>query len=84
MICSGGLQYGSVRRHLILEVPGLGTTPPPEASILTGNGEFTLPGFTGSAVSSLKITVNHYIALKTLVLNDYAGSLVDILDMKMV
>jgi hypothetical protein len=50
---------------------------------VTGNGDYSLPGFSGSAVSSLEVTVNHYIALKALVLNDYDGSLVDILDVRM-
>ena len=50
---------------------------------VTGHGGFTLPGFTGSAVSSLDIRIDDYIALKTMVLNDYDGSLVDILDVKM-
>ncbi|MCI5192069.1 MAG: DUF4469 domain-containing protein [Candidatus Electrothrix sp. AU1_5] len=50
---------------------------------VTGNGEYSLPGFTGSAVSNLDITVNDYAALKTMVLNDYDGSLVDILDVQM-
>lgn len=48
----------------------------------TGNGEFVLPGFSGSAVSSLSIRVDNYAALKTLVSNDYNGRLVDILDVK--
>ncbi len=39
--------------------------------------------FSGSAVSSLTIKVNNYAALKTLVVNDYDGRLVDILDVKM-
>ncbi|WP_446008491.1 DUF4469 domain-containing protein [Candidatus Electrothrix sp.] len=50
---------------------------------VTGNGVYILPGFTGSAVSSLDIRVDDYTALKTMVLNDYAGSLVDILDVRM-
>ncbi|TAA75968.1 MAG: hypothetical protein CDV28_10290 [Candidatus Electronema aureum] len=49
----------------------------------TGNGEFVLPGFSGSAVSSLSIKVNNYAALKTLVVNEYDGRLVDVLDVKM-
>src|SRR5512133_47126 len=44
----------------------------------TGNGEFVLPGFSGSAVSSLSIKVNNYAALKTLVVNEYDGRLVDV------
>ena len=49
----------------------------------TGNGEFVLPGFSGSTVSSLSIRVDNYPALKTLVVNDYNGRLVDVLDVKM-
>ncbi|WP_339135038.1 MAG: DUF4469 domain-containing protein [Candidatus Electrothrix sp. GW3-4] len=51
---------------------------------VTGNGDYTLSRFAGSAVSSLAITVNDYAALKTMVLNEYDGSLVDILDVKIV
>ncbi|CAK8717169.1 DUF4469 domain-containing protein [Candidatus Electronema halotolerans] len=49
----------------------------------TGNGEFVLPGFSGSTVSSLSIRVDNYPALKTLVVNDYDGRLVDVLDLQM-
>jgi len=49
---------------------------------VTANGEFTLPGFAGSAVSSLKIKVNNYAALRTMIRNDYDGRLVDILDLQ--
>ena len=49
----------------------------------TGNGEFVLPGFSGSTVSSLSIRVDDYPALKTLVVNDYDGRLVDVLDLQM-
>jgi hypothetical protein len=48
----------------------------------TGNGAFVLPGFSGSAVSSLSIRVDNYPALKTLVSNDYDGRLVDVLDVR--
>ena len=50
---------------------------------VTGNGDYSLPGFSESSVSSLEIAVNDYAALKTMVLNDYDGSLVDILDVRM-
>ncbi len=53
----------------------------PEASV-TANGDCTLQGFSGSAVSSLEISVNDYAALKTLIRNSYAGRLVDILDVR--
>jgi hypothetical protein len=47
---------------------------------VTANGEFTLLGFAGSAVTALKIKVNNYNALKTMIRNDYDSRLVDILD----
>jgi hypothetical protein len=34
-------------------------------------------------VSTLAFTINNYAALKTLVINDYAGRLVDVLDVQM-
>ncbi|MGX9728244.1 MAG: hypothetical protein ACTFAK_13290 [Candidatus Electronema sp. VV] len=46
------------------------------------NGSFTLQGFSGSAVSSLTITVNDYASLKKLVHDQYSGRLADILDVK--
>lgn len=42
-----------------------------------------MPDFTGSAVSSLSITVNEYDALWEMIRNDYNGRLVDILDVAM-
>jgi hypothetical protein len=50
--------------------------------LVTQNGDFTLPGFTGSAVSSLNITVNDYAALWELIRNSYSGRLVDVLDVQ--
>ena len=47
---------------------------------VTAKGEYTLTGFSGSAVSSLDITVNEYDALKAMVRHDYDGRLMDILD----
>ena len=47
---------------------------------VTGNGPFSIPGFPSSAVSSLSITVNEYVALWELIRNDYQGRLVDILE----
>ena len=46
------------------------------------NGEFTLPGFAGSAVSDLIIAVDNYAALRTMIRNNYDGRLVDILDVE--
>jgi hypothetical protein len=47
---------------------------------VTQNGACTVPGFTGSAVSSLEISVNEYAALWEMLRNNYNGRLVDILD----
>ena len=47
---------------------------------VTENGAYTLSGFSGSAVSSLEIRVDHYLALWSMIRNDYQGRLVDILD----
>ncbi len=53
-----------------------------EEVIVTQNGDFTLPGFAGSAVSTLEITVSNYAGLWELVRNSYGGRLVDVLDIK--
>ena len=47
---------------------------------VSANGEYILPGFSGSAVSSLEIRVDHYLALWSMIRNSYQGRLVDILD----
>ncbi len=49
---------------------------------VTANGEFTLPGFTGSAVTSLDIRVDEYAALKEMIRNDYSGRLTDVLEVE--
>lgn len=49
---------------------------------VAANGNFTLQGFSGSAVSSLDIRVNDYASLKKLVHDHYSGRLADILDVK--
>ncbi len=49
---------------------------------VTANGEQTLQGFAGSAVSSLTVRVNEYAALKELIRNSYSGRLVDILNVQ--
>lgn len=50
------------------------------AVAVADNGDYTLQGFSDSAVSSLTIRVSDYAALLSLVRNSYAGRLVDILD----
>ena len=47
------------------------------------NGEYTLPSFSGSAVSSLTVRVDNHAALLDLIRNIYTGRLVDILDIEM-
>jgi hypothetical protein len=51
-------------------------------TVVSGNSEHSLTGFSGSPVSSLRIRVNDFAALKSMVRNDYSGRLVDILDVK--
>jgi hypothetical protein len=54
------------------------------AVIVPQNGEYILPGYAGSPVSSMEITVNNYAALWEMIRNSYGGRLVDVLDVKMV
>jgi hypothetical protein len=46
---------------------------------VTHNGDFTLSGFAGSALTSLDLTVNDYTGLWEMIRTDYGGRLVDIL-----
>jgi hypothetical protein len=48
------------------------------------NGEYILPGYAGSAVTSVEITVNNYAALWDMIRNSYGGRLVDVLDVRVV
>ncbi len=50
-----------------------------EAKPVMANGEQTLQGFAGSAVSSLDIRVNDYAALKEMIRSSYNNRLVDVL-----
>jgi hypothetical protein len=52
------------------------------AVTVTANGEYTLQGFAGSAVSSLNVTVADYAALLDLVRDYYYGRLVDVLEVR--
>ncbi len=51
--------------------------------VVTRNGQYTLPGFSGAALTSLAITVNNYAGLWDMVRNTYSGRLVDVLEVKM-
>jgi hypothetical protein len=44
------------------------------------NGSYVLPGFSGSAVTSMTVQVTYLPELTELVRNNYSGSLVDVLD----
>ena len=48
-----------------------------------GNGTYTLPGFSGSAVTSLTVRVDNYTDLASLIRSSYNGRMVDILVMGM-
>ena len=52
--------------------------------IVPQNGEYILPGYAGSAVTSVEITVNNYAALWDMIRNNYRGRLVDVLDVRVV
>jgi len=49
---------------------------------VTANGTYTLGGFAGSAVTSLELKVENLAALVSLIRNNYAGRMVDILDIR--
>jgi hypothetical protein len=50
------------------------------AVTVSGNGAYTLPGYVGSDLSSLEVTVAKYTALFTKIKEEYTGRMVDILD----
>ena len=56
--------------------------PAGETVTVTADGEYTLPGFAGLAISSLIVNVADYAALLDLVRNQYYGRLVDVLDVR--
>jgi hypothetical protein len=49
---------------------------------VTANGELTLQGFSGSAISSLTVRVNNYAGLKDMLRNDYGSRMVDVLKLE--
>ncbi|WP_420208845.1 hypothetical protein [Candidatus Electronema sp. JC] len=53
------------------------------AVTVAANGNYTLPGFSGSAVSSLSVKVENYTELVALLRSGYRGRMVDVLDMGM-
>jgi hypothetical protein len=51
-----------------------------DAVKVSSNGAYTLPGYTGSPLKDLELTVNDYAALLNMVRTDYVGRVVDVLD----
>ncbi len=64
-------------RLSLLDMPAQGAVG--AEVVVTGNGTYTLPGFAGSDLSGLEVTVNHYNRLEEMVRTGYAGRVVDIL-----
>jgi hypothetical protein len=50
---------------------------------VVGNGPLTLPGFSGSALDNLNLTVNSFGPLTQLIRNSYSGRLVDMLHLRL-
>ena len=49
-----------------------------DAVTVAANGNYTLPGFSGSAVSSLSVKVENYTKLVALLRSGYRGRMVDV------
>jgi len=54
-----------------------------DAVTVAANGDYVLPGFSGSAVSSLSVKVENHAGLVALLRSGYHGRMVDILDVGM-
>lgn len=54
-----------------------------ETVTVTGNGNYTLTGFTDSAITEMTVAVDSFDALVNIVRNGYTSRLVDILDVRM-
>jgi hypothetical protein len=54
-----------------------------DAVTVAANGDYVLPGFAGSAVSSLSVKVENHAGLVALLRSSYHGRMVDILDVGM-
>ena len=51
---------------------------------VTANGEYILPGFSGSTVTSLTVTVDNYTDLWEMIRSSYRGRLVEVLNLEIV
>lgn len=68
---------------LLLNLLSLQEDGPAGAAVtVTFSSSVTLPGFTGSAISSMTVVVQDYAALTALVRDHYYGRLVDVLDIR--
>jgi hypothetical protein len=54
-----------------------------ETVAIPANGDYVLPGFSGSGVSNVHITVHEWAALIALMRNSYSNRLVDIVDIRL-
>jgi hypothetical protein len=64
----------------LLDMTEEGKTGP--AVTVTENGDYTLNGFAGSALTDLNIRVNSFSELVDMIRNSYSGRLVDVLDVR--
>jgi hypothetical protein len=70
-----------VTDHLSLNILAMQEHGPAGSAVnIPENGSYVLPGFSGSAVTSLTVQVDYLPELITLIHNSYHGRMVDILD----
>jgi len=75
--------YDTQNGGLVLNLLGMNDSGPQGAIVaVSTNGSYTLPGFSGSGVTSIVLTVEVYNELYNLVRNSYSGRLVDIVDIR--
>lgn len=70
-------QDGKLRLSLLDMSEG---TAAGDAVRITHNGAYTVPGYAGSALTALEVTVDNHTALLKKIKEEYTGRLVDILD----
>ena len=76
--------YDAQSGGLTLNLLGMKESGSPGALVpVAADGTYTLPGFSGSGVTSIVIEVAMYSELFSLVRNSYSGRLVDILDIRL-
>lgn len=73
------LHEGSLSFNL-LDMNEDGKAGPPVS--VTADGPYTLPGFSGSALTSLNLTVNNFADLVQMIRSHYSGRLAEVLELK--